>query len=139
MAGWFLPDGSVVVREYRGPEKMEVVHRTNSKPLFNDGMPKIAILVDKASASASEILAGALQEYGVAKLIGATTYGKGSVQELVTITDALSLKVTVARWYTPNGVSISHSGLTPDIVVDTASTTVADPFVETAVKYLVGV
>ena len=76
---------------------------------------KFVILVDNGSASASEILAGALSEHGVAKLVGTNTFGKGSVQELIDIgKDRASLKVTVARWLTPNGKSISNGGLTPD-------------------------
>lgn len=151
MAGWFLPDGAVVVRELRGPNKEEIMHRAKAKDVFGEHTPRIAILVDKSSASASEILAGALKEHGVAKVVGVNTYGKGSVQELVSINDELSLKVTVARWYTPNGTSISPGGLTPDIVVDlsatsTASTTASgtdpavpvDPFVEAAIRYLSG-
>jgi len=110
IASWFLPEGAVVVR--------------------------VAILVDQGSASASEILAGALQEHGVATLVGTNTFGKGSVQELVSITDELSLKVTVARWYTPNGVSISNGGLTPDIQVDPKSATSSDPWVDAAIDFL---
>jgi carboxyl-terminal processing protease len=136
IASWFLPEGSVVVREMTGPKKIETVHRTTKRELFKKGVPKIAILVDKGSASAAEILAGALQEHGVAKLVGTRTFGKGSVQELVSITDQLSLKVTVARWYTPNGVSISDGGLTPDIAIDPTTATSSDPWVDAAVGYL---
>jgi carboxyl-terminal processing protease len=75
------------------------------------------VLIDGGSASASEILAGALKDHGVAKLVGTQSFGKGSVQELVNITDDTSLKVTIARWLTPNGISISHQGLTPDVEV----------------------
>jgi carboxyl-terminal processing protease len=75
------------------------------------------ILVDGGSASASEILAGALQENSIAKLVGTKTYGKGSVQELVSVTKDTSLKVTIAKWLTPGGKSISEGGLTPDYEV----------------------
>jgi len=136
IASWFLPDGSVVVREYIGPEKKEVVHTSHGRELFNGSYPKIAILVDQGSASASEILAGALQEHGVATLVGTNTFGKGSVQELVSITDELSLKVTVARWYTPNGVSISNGGLTPDIKIDPSTASSSDSWVDEAIKVL---
>lgn len=136
IASWFVPEGSVVVREMTGPQKKETVHRSVKRELFKDTMPKIAILVDKGSASAAEILAGALEEHGVAKLVGTRTFGKGSVQELISITPELSLKVTVARWYTPNGVSISDGGLTPDIIIDPATATSSDPWVDAAVKYL---
>ena len=80
------------------------------------GLPT-AILVNASSASASEITAGALQDNGVAKLIGVTTFGKGSVQKLLNLPDGTELKVTVARWYTPNGKNISKQGITPDKVV----------------------
>jgi carboxyl-terminal processing protease len=77
----------------------------------------MAILVDKGSASASEILAGALRHHGKAKLIGATTFGKGSVQELVNITPETALKITVARWLGPDGEQIPTTGIKPDIEV----------------------
>ena len=136
IAGWFLPDQTVVVREFRGPEHREIVYRTQGRTLFEDTVPQITLLVDGASASASEILAGALQEHGVATVVGAQTFGKGSVQELVEITDELSLKVTVSRWYTPNGVSISKSGLTPDVVVDVENASSSDPFIDAAIDVL---
>ena len=84
--------------------------------MFNNNL-KFAILVDNGSASAAEILAGALSEQGKAFLVGQTTFGKGSVQELVDITSDTSLKVTIARWLTPNGLSISKQGITPQYVV----------------------
>jgi len=138
MAGWFLPEGTIVVRELRGPDKAEIVHRTKRKPLVTDTEPNIAVVVDGSSASASEILAGALQEHGVATVVGVNTFGKGSVQELVSISDELSLKVTIARWFTPNGVSISEGGLTPDILVDVENASSADPFIDAAVDVLAG-
>ena len=140
IASWFVPAGSVVVRDFTGPERRERAYTTRDNTIFTDeNKPKIAILVDKGSASASEILAGALQEYGVAKLVGTRTFGKGCVQELVNITDTLALKVTVSRWYTPRGVSISDGGLTPDITVTpptaTSTATTSDPWIDAAVKY----
>src|SRR5207237_8429444 len=79
---------------------------------------KFVILIDGGSASASEILAGALHDNGIATLVGTQSFGKGSVQELVPITSDTSLKVTIAKWLTPNGISISHQGLTPYVVVN---------------------
>ncbi len=116
MASWFLPGSKVVVREDFGGRKEERVYRSRGYDIFADNL-KFVILIDKGSASASEILAGALSEHGRAKLVGETTFGKGSVQELVDITPDTSLKVTVARWLTPNGLSISEKGIEPDYKV----------------------
>ena len=77
----------------------------------------MVILIDEGSASASEIVAGALREYGVATLVGERSFGKGSVQELAPVTKETSLKVTIARWLTPLGNSISKEGLAPDITI----------------------
>ncbi len=117
MASWFLPAGKVVVTEDFGKNSDDRIHRSRGYDIFNDSL-KFVILVDVGSASASEILAGALNEHGIATLVGTKTYGKGSVQELTPVTESTSLKVTVARWLTPNGESISKNGLTPDIEVE---------------------
>lgn len=116
MASWFLPASKVVVKEDFSGTQGERVYRSRGYDIFTDEL-KFIILVDKGSASAAEILAGALKEHGVAKLVGETTFGKGSVQELVDITSETSLKITVARWLTPNGNSISEKGVTPDYPV----------------------
>jgi carboxyl-terminal processing protease len=139
IASWFLPRGAVVVREFAGPEQKETPHVARGNSLFtSESQPSIAVLVDKGSASASEILAGALQEHGVATVIGTNTFGKGSVQELIDVTDELTLKVTVARWYTPKGVSISQGGLTPDVRIDPATSTSSDEWLEAAIAVLSG-
>ena len=117
IASWFLPSGKVVVQEDFGKEVKNF--RANGQNIFNDKL-KMVVLIDKGSASASEILAGALQEHKIAKLVGTQSYGKGSVQELVDIGDDSALKVTIARWLTPTGKSISAGGLTPDVLVDKA-------------------
>lgn len=116
MASWFLPSSKVIVREDFGGRREERAYRSRGYDIFTDDL-KFVILVDKGSASASEILAGALAEHGKAILVGETTFGKGSVQELVDITSDTSLKVTVARWLTPNGKSISEKGVEPNFVV----------------------
>lgn len=138
MASWFLPSGDVVVRESYAPGKDETVYKSKGYNIFNNNL-KFAILVDGGSASAAEILSGALSEHGVATLIGEKTFGKGSVQELVPITSDTSLKVTVARWLTPNGISISKQGITPQIVVDRTQADVdagKDPQLDRAVQFL---
>jgi carboxyl-terminal processing protease len=116
MASWFLPAGTPVIREDRGAGKEENVYRSRGYDIFTDKL-QMVILVDGGSASASEILAGALSELGKATLIGETTFGKGSVQELVPVTTDTSIKVTIARWLTPNGNTISELGITPKIEV----------------------
>lgn len=122
MASWFLPIGSIVVTEDYGAKQDKDVYRSKGYDIFTDKL-KMAILVDKGSASASEILAGALSEHHIAKLVGQTTYGKGSVQELLDVTPETSIKITVARWLTPDGISISKHGITPDYVVDSSKDT----------------
>ena len=112
MASWFLPIGEVVAREKFGSGE-ENVFRSKGYDVFKK-LPMV-ILVNEGSASASEILAGALQEHSIAKLIGVKTFGKGSVQELIQITPDTSLKLTIAKWLTPNGKSLSDNGLEPDI------------------------
>lgn len=117
MASWFLPKDALVVRESSNGRGIEQDYKSVGYNIFNKNL-KMVILVDGGSASASEILAGALNEYGVAKLVGTKTYGKGSVQELINITPETALKVTVARWLTPKGNTISEQGLKPDVVVE---------------------
>ena len=105
--------------------KTVVTERTNGKitddlksgtdPILT-GLPT-TVLVNASSASASEITAGALQDNGVAKLVGVTTFGKGSVQKLIDLPGGAQLKVTIAKWYTPKGKNISKEGITPDKVV----------------------
>ncbi|HRH25412.1 MAG TPA: S41 family peptidase [Parcubacteria group bacterium] len=138
MASWFLPSGTPVIREDRGDGKEENVYRSKGYNIFNDSL-KMAILVDAGSASASEILAGALSEHGVATLIGDTTFGKGSVQELLPVTKDTSIKVTIARWLTPNGNSISKQGITPKIVIKRTEEDIKtgrDKQLERAVEFL---
>jgi carboxyl-terminal processing protease len=116
IAGWFLPVGKIIVKEQFN-DKEEKIFRSKGPGMFNKDL-KMVVLIDEGSASASEILAGALQQHGVATLVGKNTFGKGSVQELVEITPQTSLKVTIAQWLTPNGSSISDGGLVPDFVVE---------------------
>lgn len=138
MASWFLPMGKVVVGEELGDGIEGTVYRSKGYDVFTDKL-KMVILVDGGSASASEILSGALQEQGVAKLVGVKTFGKGSVQELIKITPDTSLKVTIAKWLTPKGNSISEKGITPDYVVKISEADAKagrDPQMDKAVEVL---
>ena len=140
MASYFLPVGDTIVTEDFEGKQDNVVHRSLGYNIFaNDPNFKMAILVDQGSASAAEILSGALQQHGVAKLVGTRTFGKGSVQELMDLGNGAELKVTIARWLTPNGSWISQKGLTPDIQATTTQADVAagnDPQMNAAVQYL---
>jgi carboxyl-terminal processing protease len=122
MASYFLKEGEIVVSERQGKDETVVNHRSTGIVGLPTGI-KMAVMVDGGSASASEILAGALKDHGVAKVVGMKSFGKGSVQELINFDDGSSLKVTIAKWYTPNGVNISESGIKPDVEVAVATTT----------------
>jgi carboxyl-terminal processing protease len=138
MASWFLPAGKVVVRENFGEGKDEQVFRSKGYDVFNENL-KFVILVDGGSASASEILSGALSEQGRATLIGTKTFGKGSVQELVDITEATSLKVTIAHWLTPNGNFITGHGIDPLIDIPRTQDDMKegkDPQLDRAIEFL---
>lgn len=138
MASWFLPSGKIVVQEDFGTKQEKTIYRSSGYDIFNDKL-KFVILIDGGSASASEILAGALREHNIAKLVGAKTFGKGSVQQLIPITPETSLKVTIAHWLTPEGRSISQSGIEPDVAVKITPEDVKagrDPQKEKAVELL---
>jgi carboxyl-terminal processing protease len=137
MASWFLPAGEKVVTEDFGKNGSPQVYYSKGYNIFNKNLDMV-ILVDGGTASAAEILSGALEQHGVAKLVGTKTFGKGSVQELINITPDTSLKVTVARWLTPDGTNLSENGLVPDVVVPLTATSTAanDPQMAKAVEML---
>lgn len=140
MASWFLPAGKVIATEDYGKGKTPDVFRSLGYDVFANRNLKLVILVNGGSASASEILAGALSEYKIGTLVGEQTFGKGSVQELVPVsTDGAALKVTIARWLTPNGLSISKAGLTPAFEVKMTAEDVKakkDPQMDKALEVL---
>ena len=111
----FLKDGVVLYEEYGDGSR-------DSYPVQKGGLATeipLVVLIDGGTASASEITAGALQDYGRAKLVGMTSYGKGSVQNWIPLkTEEGGVRITIARWLTPNGHQIDSIGLTPDLVVD---------------------
>jgi carboxyl-terminal processing protease len=141
IASYFLPAGEVVVREQFGVGEGEELYRSQGRTLKGRTPSEMVVLIDGGSASASEILAGALSEHGVATLIGETTFGKGSVQELIELPGGSSLKVTIARWLTPQGRSISEAGLVPSLVIPrTADQIIAneDPQLDAAIRWVNG-
>lgn len=113
VANEFLDGGLIVEERFKNGEVIPFSADGNGR-LAN--LP-VAVLVNGGSASASEIVAGALQDNQRATIIGEHTYGKGSVQEIEEFIDGSSLRVTVAHWFTPNGISISEAGVKPDIVI----------------------
>lgn len=114
LAGLWL-DGQPIMTERRGDKVVKTIYSKGQSVL---GDTKTIVLIDGSSASASEIVAGALQEYGKATLVGEKSYGKGSVQQLVPLSNGARLKVTEARWYTPKGAHIDKKGIEPQEKVE---------------------
>jgi carboxyl-terminal processing protease len=135
-SGLFLPKDRLVLIE-RLKDGTERTFETSEEPVAPD-IPMV-ILVDPGSASASEIVAGALQDYGRAVLIGEKTFGKGSVQLPHELSNGAELRVTIARWFTPNDRAIHGEGLEPDIVVALSDEDIEadrDPQLDRAIEYL---
>ncbi len=116
IAGWFLEKGATVAIEDFGGKKEEYIYEAEGNSLFLQY--PLVVLINEGSASGSEILAGALRDNRGIKLIGETSFGKGSVQELEYLTGGSSLKITIAKWLTPTGSLIAGKGLEPDIKVE---------------------
>ena len=125
IAGWFMDRGSVVVREDFRSGEQNVMRSNGPSALAN--IP-VVVLVNGGSASASEILAGALRDDRGIKLIGEKTFGKGSVQEIENLQGGSSMKISIAEWLTPKGRHINKVGINPDIEVkvDPNSTSTVD-------------
>lgn len=116
VSGEFLPPGKMVV-SIRGRNVDKGEYATDARrPYYS--LPMI-VLVNEGSASASEIVAGALQDWSRAIILGTQTFGKGSVQTVIPLSDGSGLRLTTAKYYTPKGKSIQNTGITPDIVVKT--------------------
>ncbi len=114
IASMFLKDGTVLIEDFGNDNKQ--TYKTNGKYLGYD-IP-LTILVDENSASASELVSGAMQDTGRAKLVGVKTFGKGTVQTWQQLVNGGGIRLTIARWLTPNGHWIHGNGITPDVVVE---------------------
>ena len=113
IARMILPKGMIVYTEDKYGKRDE--YTCNGK---NEIDVPLIVLTDGYSASASEILAGAVKDYGIGKIMGTTTYGKGIVQKVINLSDGSAIKLTVSTYYTPNGNNIHEIGVEPDIVVE---------------------
>ena len=114
IASLWLEKNALIVSEKTGSKTVEEIRATGDNPL--KGI-KTVILLDGSSASASEIVAGALKEHKAAQIVGEKSYGKGSVQTTIDMPNGALLKVTIAKWFTPSGKNISNNGISPDIKV----------------------
>lgn len=137
MADYWLEVGESVVSETfaTGDNK---IHLSANKPVFQN--LRTVVLINEGSASGSEIVAGALQDHQAATLIGAQSFGKGSVQQLMELGDGSSVKLTIARWLTPDGHQIDGEGITPDIAVEMTGddyNNELDPQLDRAIEYFV--
>jgi len=131
----FLPKGDLIVQERRGSTVIDSYNSSGGD--LNSA--QMVVLINSGSASASEILAGALHDNKRATLLGQTSFGKGSVQEVLNLAGGNELKVTVAHWYTPNGVNINKSGINPDVKVSLTQANIdagQDPQLDAAVARL---
>lgn len=137
IASHFLPNGSVIVIEDFGDNDKNKIHTSRGYDSLPSGA-KMVVLIDGGSASASEILAGALQDAEIATIIGSKSFGKGSVQKLLDLGEG-SLKITVAQWITPAGNLITGDGITPDIIVQYTKEDASaerDPQMDRAIQFL---
>lgn len=136
VASLWLKKDDVIVTEKKGSKVIDEIKATGDNLLA--GIQTI-VLADNSSASASEIVVGALKEHGVAQFYGVKTYGKGSVQDPININNGALLKVTIAKWYTPNGKNIDKEGISPDKEVKISSEQInrgEDPQLEAAKEAL---
>lgn len=133
IASAYIPDGPVIIE--RGPNR-EQTYNALENALAPD-VPMV-VLVDQGSASASELVAGALQDRGRATIMGTTTFGKGSVQTWRELSNGGGLRITISRWYTPNGHSVSEVGIEPDIEIPYIESRAAteDNQISAAVEFL---
>ncbi|MCA9342411.1 S41 family peptidase [Candidatus Saccharibacteria bacterium] len=129
----WLDKGDVVLEEKSGDKTIRTYNANGNSIL--GGIPTV-VLINEGSASASEILAGALNDNGAATLIGQKSFGKGSVQTIERFSDGSSLKVTIARWYTPNGNNIDKQGIEPNTAIEQSENPDVDSQLQAAIDSL---
>ncbi len=145
--GGYLTSAQGILNHFLDQEKIDFITNdkfSNNNTYYSSGPGELqgartVILINEGSASASEIFAGALQDYQLAYIIGTTSFGKGSVQEITNYDDNSSLKLTIAHWLTPNKRDINHLGIVPDQIVtisDLQKENGQDPQLDAAVNYL---
>ncbi len=116
VAEQFVPEGKVIVSTKGRHPRKSATYVSKNKAIYSDG--PLVVLVNKGSASGAEILAGAIQDHGLGRIVGSQTFGKGSIQSLVPLPGGAALRLTTSRYYTPKGRLIHEKGITPDIVVE---------------------
>ncbi|HSX35533.1 MAG TPA: S41 family peptidase [Patescibacteria group bacterium] len=133
----WLPEGDTIMTERRGADTIGAEMSNGVDPL--NGLPT-AVLINGGSASASEITAGGLHDNGAATLFGTQSYGKGSEQNVIQLAGGTEAKITIARWYRPNGQNIDKKGITPDHVVNLTTDNTkngADPQLAAATQFVI--
>lgn len=132
IAGLFIPPSVVVIERYKDSKTDEI--RSTDVPVLPT--TPLYLLVNEGSASAAEILAGALQDYKRATLVGHKTFGKGSVQDLISLKDGAALRITIAEWLTPNQRAINKVGIEPDVKVEGDKKDGTDPILDKALELI---
>ena len=130
----FIGRGEMIVSTRgRNPVKSKEYRSSGLEPAYSG---KIAVIVNKGSASGSEILAGALRDYGLARIIGKKTYGKGCVQTLTALSDGSAIRITTSYYYTPKGRLIHEIGITPDVDITEEPSGGHDMALEAALEWV---
>lgn len=134
IAGWFLEKGKIVTKEVKSDKILKSFYSPGPGSLSK--IKKIAVLINEGTASAAEILAGALKDHLGVYIIGQKSFGKGSIQTLQALRDGSSLKYTIAEWSRPSGEIINGRGITPDLEIKDIQDNNADEIYQEALKFL---
>jgi carboxyl-terminal processing protease len=137
VVGWFVEPNSTVAIEDFGDAREDRIYSSVGNGEFRN--TPMVVIINEGSASASEIMAGALRDLRGVQLVGEKSFGKGSIQELFSLSGGSSVKITIAKWLTPNGESIAERGLEPDVVVERTAEDIEadrDPQLEKALEVL---